>query len=384
MIKSSVNHDVRINNGRIITDILFRREPLTKQELIELTNMSLPTVTAILKHLQESGLITHGEKQKSTGGRPPQLVMPIYDAAYSIGIFVTSNHVRICLTDLASKIVARAKYDLAMEDTSAYWQGVYEFFLTFKNDFKINDKKLLGIGIAMSTMPDREASILTILSGDKRITLNAQYIFDAFADCGVEVKIRNEAKMAALAHARRDDTSPADFIYLSMNNNLAGAIVANRDVIRYSSRNAEFGHMIVEYGGRRCVCGMRGCFDTYLSATALQGEAGLSREDFFARLAEGNNDCDGIWNRYLDRFVIFLSNIRVCFDTNILIGGIMSPYLAEYRADWEKRLYELQRPHVDESEFTTDYIYTSDLGEYGSAMGAGLLFNDRFLANVFS
>ncbi|MCL2376981.1 MAG: ROK family transcriptional regulator [Defluviitaleaceae bacterium] len=382
-MRSSVNHDVRVNNGKMITDILFTMEPMTKQELIELTKMSPPTVTAVLKHLQESGLIAHGEKLKSTGGRPAQLIMPVYNAAHSIGIFVSPNHIRICATNLAPSIVAKAKYDLAMENTPEYWERVYDYYLKFKKDFKVSDKNLLGIGITMNTMPDRETKVLAVISGNKRITLNSQYIFDAFSNCGIEVQIRNEAKMAALAHAR-DNSSPASFTYLSVNNNVAGAIVSDRNVVRYASRNAEFGHMIVDYDGKLCVCGMKGCFDAYISATSIQAESGLSLQDFFVNLSQGDAKCGKIWDNYLNFFTIFLSNIRVAFDSNILIGGIMSQYLARYRHELERRLYDLQRPHLEEGEFHTEYIYISDLGEYSSAMGAGLLYNDRFLAGVFN
>ncbi|WP_308123775.1 ROK family protein [Modestobacter marinus] len=36
---------------------------------------------------------------------------------------------------------------------------------------------------------------------------------------------------------------------------------------------AEFGHMVVEPGGRRCGCGERGCWERYASGTALVREA---------------------------------------------------------------------------------------------------------------
>jgi glucokinase len=44
----------------------------------------------------------------------------------------------------------------------------------------------------------------------------------------------------------------------------------------YRGRNgiaAEFGHMTVEEGGRRCGCGSRGCWERYASGTALVREA---------------------------------------------------------------------------------------------------------------
>lgn len=383
MKRGSINHDVRINNGKVVTNIIFHSEPMTKQDLAARAGMSLPTITTILNRLQECNLITQGSKQQSTGGRPAQQILPVYSAAYSIGVYISPNHVRFCLTDLAPQMIAKTKYALSFDNTREYWRQVYGLFLRFKEEFRVEESKLLGVGFALNIMSHSafgKGEIVTILSGNRLIDLDTRHIREAFKGCSIE--IRNDAKMAALAQTW---SNPAftDYIYLSMNNNVAGAIVASRGVVGFDKRNAEFGHMIIVPGGRECVCGMKGCFDAYCSVSALQSASGLALNAFFERLDKGDEHCLKVWNQYLYYFTIMLSNIRVCFDSDIVVGGILSQYLGHYKNELAQRFKDLHLLH-SEGEYNETFLHISDLGEYGSAMGAGLVFNDEYLSNIFN
>lgn len=382
MKRGSINHDVRINNGKVITNVIFHSEAMTKQELAARVGMSLPTVTTILNRLQECGLITQGTKQQSTGGRPAQRIMPVYSAAYSVGVYVSPNHVRFCQTDLAPQITAKAKYELAMENSLEYWQQVRVLFERFKKEHGVEEEKLLGLGFALNMASqsllhsaDEEA---VVISGDKLVRMTLSYIHEAFEGC--EIAIRNDAKMAALAQGW-SNPNLRDYIYLSMNNNIAGAIVSDKEIVGFERRNAEFGHMIIQPGGNSCACGMKGCFDAYCSASALKYISGLSLEDFFERHEAGDETVRKLWDEYLDRFIIAINNLQVVFDTDIIIGGIMSQYLLNFKDELIRRHQALSKYY--EGEYSDKFLTISDLGEYGSAMGAGLVFSDAYLSNIF-
>lgn len=48
-----------------------------------------------------------------------------------------------------------------------------------------------------------------------------------------------------------------------------GAVLGGKLYTGYNYAGLEVGHFVVEYNGRPCTCGRRGCFETYASATAL-------------------------------------------------------------------------------------------------------------------
>jgi glucokinase len=93
--------------------------------------------------------------------------------------------------------------------------------------------------------------------------------------CRLPVTVENDANAAAWGEARFGAGRGEDYVVmLTVGTGLGGGIVlAGR---MYRGRNgiaAEFGHMTVEEGGRRCGCGSRGCWERYASGTALVREA---------------------------------------------------------------------------------------------------------------
>ncbi|MBQ2766021.1 MAG: ROK family protein [Clostridia bacterium] len=83
----------------------------------------------------------------------------------------------------------------------------------------------------------------------------------------VENDANAAAKGEAVAGAAR---GVADVIMITLGTGVGGGIIIDHKV--YSGFNytgAELGHMIIEYNGRQCPCGNRGCWEAYSSATAL-------------------------------------------------------------------------------------------------------------------
>ncbi len=65
-----------------------------------------------------------------------------------------------------------------------------------------------------------------------------------------------------------------DFIMITLGTGLGSGFVSNGEMIYgHDGFAGEFGHVIVERGGRLCGCGRRGCLETYVSATGIKRTA---------------------------------------------------------------------------------------------------------------
>jgi glucokinase len=61
-----------------------------------------------------------------------------------------------------------------------------------------------------------------------------------------------------------------DFIVITLGTGLGSGVVVNGELVHgHSGFAGEIGHTIVQHGGRLCGCGLRGCLETYASATGL-------------------------------------------------------------------------------------------------------------------
>jgi glucokinase len=62
-----------------------------------------------------------------------------------------------------------------------------------------------------------------------------------------------------------------NFIMITLGTGLGSGIVANGEVMYgHDGLAGELGHIVVDLNGRECLCGRKGCLETYVSATGLK------------------------------------------------------------------------------------------------------------------
>jgi glucokinase len=89
--------------------------------------------------------------------------------------------------------------------------------------------------------------------------------------------VDNDATAAALAEwwfgaGRRRATR--QLIYLTISTGVGGGLILDGQVYRGAAGNAgELGHLTVDYRGRQCGCGRRGCLEAYASGTNIAARA---------------------------------------------------------------------------------------------------------------
>jgi len=88
---------------------------------------------------------------------------------------------------------------------------------------------------------------------------------------GIPVRVTNDANAAMLGEAKFGvGKSYKDLVLLTLGTGVGGGLFLNGKLYEgKEGKGAELGHMIIEKGGRQCTCGLKGCFETYASVTAL-------------------------------------------------------------------------------------------------------------------
>lgn len=88
---------------------------------------------------------------------------------------------------------------------------------------------------------------------------------------GLPVKVTNDANAAMLGEAKFGvGKEYNNLVLLTLGTGVGGGLFINGKLFEGNEgKGAELGHMIIEKGGRQCTCGLRGCLETYASATAL-------------------------------------------------------------------------------------------------------------------
>ncbi len=154
----------------------------------------------------------------------------------------------------------------------------------------------------------------------------------------------------------------------------------------------EIGHMVVEQGGARCMCGRRGCMEAYAGRRAMEAKARRLVErghhtDLFEIMRERKRETlsSGVWahalehedklaQRLIERAVKALgsgiaSAVNLLDVELVLIGGGLGTRFGEPMLE---RIADAMNPHL----FRDDHppaLRLAGLGDLGGAIGAALL-----------
>jgi predicted NBD/HSP70 family sugar kinase len=365
--------ELKKKNRNRIYRFLYQRELVSKQEIANALHMSLPTVTQNLKDLLLQELIHESGTLESTGGRKAMAYSFVSDAKIAIGLDITAHHIGIVAVDLAGHVLHTMRLRSCFEDEDSYYERLGNAIKQFIADYQLDPDRILGVGIAVPA----------IVSGDhQKFYSTALGIptgsIDPFAGrISYPCVLYNDANAAGFAEAW--NTRMADtVVYLSLNYSVGGAFLVGQKIYNgQNQRGAEFGHMTIVPDGKPCYCGQKGCVNAYLSAHLLAECTEGNLGDFFVQLKKGNPVCQKVWQEYLFYLALTINNLRTIFDCDIVIGGYVGSYMADYLDD-VKRLVS-SRNSFDTS---TDYLHICRDKQEATAVGAALHYVDQFLKQV--
>ena len=196
----------------------------------------------------------------------------------------------------------------------------------------LNDIEFIGIA-SPGTISDNIIKQATNLGLEK---------FDLIAELqkyiNLPMQIKNDSKCAALAEkhygAMRDYD---DGVFLCIGTGIGGAAFINGQMLvpkRFSG--FEFGHMVINKGGRQCSCGKRGCFETYASIRAFRNKIAevLDIDNDFSgqylreQLLDFNNEkIEEVVEQFIEDLSIGICNLIDIFEPEIVVlGGSFSYY----------------------------------------------------------
>lgn len=374
MSEKNISERRRQTRNRVYRCIYDSPSPLSKQELSQMLNLSLPTVYQNISELLELGLIEYTGTQESAGGRPAMLMRAVAGARYAIGVLMTEDRLHFTSTDLRCGVLAKQEVShslsLLSAEYNAFFRSALEAFISANH---IDRDKLLGVGICLAGIVLEDNTVFYAPTLGLR-NVSMQPLADALP---YPVRFFNDACSGGFAEWFSGSTGSECLAYLSLSYGVGGAVFVNGDA--YSGRNmrsGEFGHMCVEPGGLNCTCGKKGCLEAYCSAARISTDLGMSIEEFFRRIEDGSRRAAELWEDYLRHLAIGVHNIRMALDCSVVLGGMMAEFLLPYMP--RLRQFVAQ---CDPFSSDTEYLRICRFSGKGSILGAALYFVKDFLEN---
>lgn len=282
-------------NRNIIIKLIIKHGVISRSELSKITKLALPSVMRIVDGLIADNLVKEVGKGDSSGGRKPSLITLNKEALYIIGVEIAIKTFMV-LTDLSGNIIDR------WESPQMEFVSPQEMLESINKNIErlivihgIDRQKLAGIGIGtpgtnFKHIRDVENSIL---KGWEKIDVKAWFELKTDLPIFVDNVARTRTLSELWFGIGRNYKS---FIYVFVDQGVGCGIVNNDTIYEGNSSVAgEFGHAIIEFNGRECYCGNRGCIEMYVSAGAITNEVvkalHLEEEGFrFRNVIERENE----------------------------------------------------------------------------------------------
>jgi glucokinase len=193
---------------------------------------------------------------------------PLPPEALTIGVDVGGTKVAAGVVDRHGTIVATTRKETPADDVAAIEDAIAAAISELTSKY---DVEAVGVGAAGFIDAQRSRVMFSphLAWRDEPLQASLQ------GRLGLPVVVENDANAAAWAEVRFGAGRGADHVVaVTVGTGIGGGIVMNGQLLRGQfGAAAEIGHISVVPDGRRCECGLRGCWEQYASGPALLREA---------------------------------------------------------------------------------------------------------------
>lgn len=270
--------------GRMLLRLLRATQPAARVELARRLGVNRSTVTDTFKPLISAGVVREGPAPADTGrniGRPRATLSFNSEDDFFVGVNVGVRSSHVGLGTLGDESLAEEEFDTPADPTDALAM-IREAVMRLCSG--VSWRRLRGIGVSVPGPTDAERCRLLYAPhlGWQEIDVAGALRFDSEGDSVngrgiVPVVVENDATAAAMYEVRlklRNSTDDLlnDFILIRSGTGIGVGLVLGGEVYRGAGQGegaaGEFGHMTIVAGGKPCVCGNRGCWERYASASS--------------------------------------------------------------------------------------------------------------------
>lgn len=186
----------------------------------------------------------------------------------AIGVDVGGTKIAAGVVDPGGRIVARTRRPTPADDPSKTQDTIADAVRELLSDYTV-----AGVGLGAAGFVDEGRSTVMF---SPNLAWRDEHLGESLQDrLGLPVVIENDANAAAWAEVRFGvGRGESHVVILTIGTGIGGGIVFDGELLRGKhGLAAEVGHLNIVPDGRRCGCGLHGCWEQYASGRALVVEA---------------------------------------------------------------------------------------------------------------
>ncbi len=261
-------------NRTLILNTILKSQPISQVQLTKVLKISKSTVSRITFDLMQSGMLKSiGTTKSSKNGRNPSLIALNPDYRKSLVVKIGVNYSIIAIANF-SMTFERVKIFKTKKDPERFVGYITEFVK------KNISERVHSLSLSIPGIVDKDFQKIIIAPNlDWKNLLLAEMLkekLDPLFDNSLKISMDNEANFAVIAEmmfGKKINEDDRNVIFILFGEGIGTGLVINGQLYRGRWNTAgEFGHMIVEMGGKKCHCGNSGCWERYASISQITRE----------------------------------------------------------------------------------------------------------------
>ena len=261
--------DMKQYNRMFVIQAIHSRNAVSKSDIADYCGITYVTAHSIVQELVQKGACLENGSAHS-GGRKKALYSINNSFCYILGLELYMYHIYISIHDFGLNLVYEEKKPCDPTDVNRTILLIIKCLEEAIDASNVPRDFFLGIGIAFPGRIDQTAG--RIVNIPKLVGWNNVYIEKIISKkMGLPVFIENDINVRLLAQKWDIGAENAtDMILMTITEGIgAGVISGGRLLQGAHSYVTEIGHTTLQYDGRLCGCGSRGCIETFISNQAI-------------------------------------------------------------------------------------------------------------------
>lgn len=308
--------DVAHHNRQLILKVILRSSGISRSEISRKTGLAKSTVTSITDRLvSRNFLSTLNFVKDGKKGRPLELLSLNTEKSLVAVAIYSPNASKAFLLKPTGEVLDSRRLPLKKNSSAHnYIDGQIRMIKALGNS---RWDAIRAISLVEPGFIDTEQGVIKLCT--HKGWRDVQMV-KPFLQFGKPVFLQNGSRIRAEAENWNGAAQDVDdFLYFHLGYGIGGAIVLDGEVLEGPRHGAgEFGHVIVEPGGSRCICGGNGCLETIASIRSILNKCEDSGLTSFADVWEARRRGIGSVTKVMDEAIKAIA--RVVVNKAVAIG----------------------------------------------------------------
>lgn len=255
---------IKESHIRLVFRLIHQNGTISRADIKKLTGLSATTISTLVEELMEDGLVVEcGMKDSNFSGRKAVLLKVCPEGGCFVGVDVQKGQIVADTYALDLKpifhlcVPVEQGENLPMRIMHAIGATCHK-------------RRILGVTIGLPGVIDTKTNKL--LSSTVLAVEDAEDIYDILKEALPDANLYLKNNSGLIAYVEKEFgayTEVNNLVSIDINDGVGAGIIIDGAIYDGSGMAGEFGHISVDYRGKRCKCGNYGCLEMIASIPAI-------------------------------------------------------------------------------------------------------------------